>query len=148
MAGMSRPLKVTRSARLDASTDAAYSFLADGRRRPDWLRELAWTDAPARELKQGDRFRGRTSLLLHSFLGESTVVRADPGHALVEEVVIGARFTSTWEVRPDGAGTSLSHAIEVDFPSGPLGLIARWILRRRLAVMQRHSLSALSNLRQ
>jgi len=144
MTAVARPLKLARTARLEVPADAAYAMVADGQRRPGWLRELAWTDAPDRPLQQGDRFRGGTSLLRHDFLGESAVVRAEPGVALVEEVMVGARFTSTWEFAPDGQGTTVSHVLELDFPSGPLGGLARWILRRRLVAMQRSSLTALA----
>jgi hypothetical protein len=34
--------------------------------------------------------------------------------------------------------------IDIDFPAGPFGRLERWILRRRLAQLQRRSLAALA----
>ena len=142
-----RPVTISHTARVAASPHAAYALVADARRRPQWLRELTSTEAPIGLLEEGDRFHAETSLWLHVFAGASEVVRAQPDELLVEDVVVGAHFTSTWEFRHDEASneTTVAHVIALDFPTGPLGWLERWVLRRRLAAMQRAGLRALAD---
>jgi len=118
--------------------------LADLSSRPDWLAELRRVDAPPGPASAGTRFTGESSLLFHDFIGVSEVVTAEPGRQLEERVVLGAGMTSRWTLASDGDGTTrVTHVIDIDFPSGPFGRIERWVLRRRLAQLQRRSLAAL-----
>lgn len=128
-----------------ADTGAVYAVLADLRSRPDWLAELRTVNAPPGRATTGTRFTGESSLLFHNFAGVSEVVVAEPGKALEEHVLLGARMVSRWTLERDGATrTRVTHVIDIDFPTGPLGRIERWVLRRRLGQLQRHSLAALA----
>jgi len=119
--------------------------LADLSSRPNWLAELRQVDAPPGPAAVGTRFTGESSLLFHDFAGVSEVVVAEPGRALEEHVVLGARMVSRWTLDRDGATrTRVTHVIDIDFPTGPLGRIERWVLRRRLGQLQRRSLRALA----
>ena len=93
------------------------------------------------------RFEGESRLLLHTFPGSSEVVRAEPGAALSERVHLGARITSEWTFAStvDG-GTRVRHCMEVALPGGPLGPIERFVLRRRIASLQRAALESLDSL--
>ncbi|MEA3078167.1 MAG: hypothetical protein QOF60_3075 [Actinomycetota bacterium] len=97
-------------------------------------------------LEPGDRFFGETTILRHDLLGVSEVTVAHTGHELAESVVIGARFVSRWTLSPSssGTGTDVTHTLDVEFPGGPFGRIERWVLRRRLAAIQRDSLANLA----
>ena len=140
-----RPLSVDAATDIDAPADAVWAFLADAARRPSWMTELRRVEGASGVLEVGDRFTGESSILLHDFIGASEVVEAEPGKVLAEEVVIGARFVSRWEVEPAGDGsTHVRHTIDVEFPSGPFSPIERWVLRRRLLRMQRASLRNLA----
>ncbi len=109
------------------------------------MTELRSVEASPGEVEVGDRFHGQSSILLHDFIGTSEVMEVDRGRVLVEEVVIGARFVSRWELTADGAGaTCVRHTIDVEFPAGPFSPIERWVLRRRLLRMQKASLRNLA----
>ena len=74
------------------------------------------------------------------------MTHVEPAKLLAEEVIIGARFVSRWELAaaPDGRSTTVRHAIDVQFPAGPFSSLERWVLRRRLLRMQRQSLENLA----
>lgn len=140
-----RPVSVDRSGIVTASPEAVWSLIAEPSARPSWMTELVHVDAVPGPVTVGDRFNGRSSILLHHFIGASEVIEAEPGRALAEQVVIGARFVSRWELSSDGSGgTAVRHTIDVEFPNGPFSRIERWVLRRRLLRMQRQSLRNLS----
>jgi len=73
-----------------------YAVLADLSSRPNWLAELRHVDAPPGPATAGTRFTGESSLLFHDFAGVSEVVIAEPGKALEEHVLLGARMVSRW----------------------------------------------------
>lgn len=136
-------LRVERSAVVAAGADAVYDVLADVARRPQWLHELRRVEAPDEPLRVGTRFTGCSALLLHELFGESEVVRVERGRALAERIVVGARFTSEWELSAVDGGTVVRHCLVVELPGGPLRRLERWVLRRRLTALQRSSLAAL-----
>lgn len=140
----SSPLSVDHAADVAAPPEAVWAVLADPSTRPSWMTELAEVDAAPGPVGVGDRFNGRSSILFHDFIGASEVTVAEPGRRLAEEVVIGARFVSRWEVEATSAGARVHHTIDVEFPSGPFSALERWILRRRLLRMQRQSLANLA----
>ena len=139
-----RPVSVDHAVDVPAPAAAVWALVADPTARPPWMTELVAVDAAPGELEVGDRFTGESSLLLHRFLGESVVTDVEPHEVLAEEVVIGARFTSRWEVTPTATGSTVQHTIDVEFPSGPFSALERWVLRRRLLRMQRESLANLA----
>ena len=140
----SPPLSVDHATEVAASPDAVWGMLADPTTRPSWMTELVDVDAAPGPVAVGDRFNGRSSILFHDFIGTSEVIESEPGRSLAEEVVIGARFTSRWEVSSTADGSTVHHTIDVEFPSGPFSPLERWVLRRRLLRMQRQSLANLA----
>ena len=140
----SLPLSVDHATDVAAPPEEVWARLADASSRPSWMTELHEVDVAPGPVEVGDRFNGRSSILFHDFIGASRVTEAEPGHHLAEEVVIGARFVSRWEVTPTASGARVRHAIHVEFPSGPFSALERWILRRRLLRMQRKSLANLA----
>jgi hypothetical protein len=95
-------------------------------------------------IPEATSFVGEASLLGHDFVGRADVRRCEPGRALVEEIVLGARLVSTWVFEPVDTGTRVAHTLAIDFPGGPFGRIERWVLGRRLARLQRRSLAVLA----
>ena len=141
-----RPLSVRHVADVPASPEDVWAMIADPTHRPSWMTELQQVDARPGPVSVGDRFNGESSILLHDFIGASEVTEAEPARALAEEVVIGARFVSRWELTATADGTtSVHHAIDVQFPAGPFSPLERWVLRRRLLRMQRASLRNLAS---
>ena len=140
----SLPLSVAHATDVPAPPDAVWAVLADPSTRPSWMTELVEVDAAPGTVEVGDRFNGRSSILFHDFIGASEVTDVDPGRHLAEEVVIGARFVSRWEVSSTTAGARVHHTIDVEFPAGPFSPLERWVLRRRLLRMQRKSLANLA----
>ena len=136
--------------RVDAPAATVYAFIADARQRPTWLPELAETaGAPDRPLATGDRFVGYATLLGHRFVGASEVLEAEPGLRLEEEVVIGARFRTAWQITPAGENNGrpaceVVHRIDIEFPQGALGTLERWVLTRYLSRLQRKGLRRLA----
>ena len=132
-----------------ASPEALFTVVADPARRPQWLAELQEVDAPAGEATTGTRFSGRSSVLFHDFIGDSEVISAVHGRELTEQVVIGARFTSTWTFEAadtgDDAATRVVHRIEIDYPGGPFSWLEKRVLAWRLRRTQRQSLAALAH---
>ena len=140
---MSRVVLIDEAVVTAAAADV-YDVIADVRSRPAWMTELQRVDAEPGPAAPGDRFDGEAALLKHRFIGRSEVTGAVPGQWLEERVVIGARFTSRWEVVAGEGGTVIRHHLDVEFPRGPLGWLGRWILRSRLRRMQRSSLRQLA----
>ena len=138
------PLSVDRSTAVSAPPEAVWALIAEPSTRPSWMTELVRVEAAAGPLSVGDRFTGQSSILFHDFVGASEVTEAEPGKVLAEEVVIGARFVSRWEVMPTATGSRVHHAIEVQFPAGPFSFIERWVLARRLLRMQKSTLRNLA----
>jgi hypothetical protein len=131
-----------------ASPEALFAVVADPARRPQWLAELQEVDVPGDGglAAVGTRFSGRSSVLLHDFIGDSEVIEAEPGRVISEQVVIGARFTSTWSFEPAGDGsTRVVHRIEIDYPGGPFSWLEKRALAWRLRRTQRQSLAALAH---
>jgi uncharacterized protein YndB with AHSA1/START domain len=127
-----------------ASPEALFTVVADPARRPQWLAELQEVDTPPGPAVAGTRFSGKSSVLFHDFIGDSEVVSAEAPHRLSEQVVIGARFTSTWTFEPAGDGsTRVVHRIEIDYPGGPFSWLEKRLLAWRLRRTQRQSLAAL-----
>lgn len=128
-----------------ASPDAVYALVADLPRRPSWLHELRRVDSSSSPVVAGERFEGESTLLLHRFPGSSVVVRAEPGVALAERVHLGARLVSEWTFSPlEDGRTRVRHCIDVVLPGGPLRPLERWVLRRRVAALQRRGLAGLA----
>lgn len=140
------PLRIEQSVTIDAAPHEVYEVLADIGRRPEWLSELRRVEPPTGPVQVGTRFEGQSSLLFHDFVGTSEVVQAEPGQALAEQVYLGARFVSEWQLDATSQGTRLRHTVAIDFPDGPLGRLERWVLRRRMSRMQEKSLAALARL--
>ena len=143
-----RPLELNAQTELEVPPTAAYAVIADLRRRPDWMVEIGDVDVAAGQTATpGLRFDASATLLGHTFLGRSEIQIADPGVAIEEQVVIGARFTSRWTFEANASGhTVLTHHISVDYPGGVLGRIERVLLSLRLRRMQRQSLRQLTKL--
>jgi len=139
------PISVDYASDMPGSPDEVWSVIADASTRPSWMTELRKVDATPGPVAVGDRFRGQSSILLHDFIGESTITDASAGRLLAEEVIIGARFVSRWTVTPaPSGGSNVRHTIEVEFPSGPFSRIERWALRRRLLMMQKSTMAKLA----
>jgi uncharacterized membrane protein len=140
--------RVEHTTEVAASPQEVYEVIADIARRPDWLTELRQVEAPAGSVEVGTRFTAQPSMLLHHLPGVSEVVRAEPGRVLAEQIHVGARFVSEWELSPspDGRGTVVRHCMTVDFPGGPFSRIERWFFTRRVAAMQKASLANLRRL--
>lgn len=141
------PFSVTHTEEVPAPPEVVYGLLAEPAQRPQWMTELKRIDGqdPQRAVQVGDRFEGVSSILFHDFIGVSEVKVAQPPGRLDEDVVIGARFTSTWELTDAAEGRTLvRHVLEVQFPGGPFSWIERLVLRRRLERMQRQSLGNLA----
>ena len=139
--------RIEQSAAVTATPAEVYAVIADIARRPEWLTELRQVEAPDGPVEVGTRFTAQPTVLMHHLRGVSEVVRAESGHALAEEIHVGVRFLSEWELSPspDG-GTTVRHCMTVDFPGGPLSRLERWVLRRRVAAMQKASLANLTRL--
>ena len=132
-----------------SAPDVVYAVVADGNARPAWLPELERTEgAPQRPLDEGDRFTGYSSLLAHRFAGSSEVTGAQPASRLAERVIIGACLTTEWrfESIDGGRATKVSQSMDVEYPQGPLGRVARWVLGRRIERLQHESLRRLAAL--
>lgn len=138
------PLSVDCSTPVRASPERVWALIAEPSTRPSWMTELHRVEAVPGPVAVGDRFTGQSSILLHDFIGASEVTEAEPGRVLTEEVVIGARFVSRWEVAPTPTGSTVHHTIDVQFPAGPFSSIERWVLGRRLLRMQKKSLRNLA----
>ena len=138
------PVSVVHVADVPAPPDEVWASIADPTLRVAWMTELQRVDAPPGPVEVGDRFNGQSSILLHDFIGASHVTEAEPERVLEEDVVIGARFVSRWEITRTSTGSSVHHTIDVQFPGGPFSPIERFVLRRRLLQMQKASLRNLA----
>lgn len=139
-------MRIERAVTVAADPGRVYEVVADIARRPEWLQELRRVDAPEGPIEVGTRFTGVSSLLFHQFVGESEVVRVEPDRVLAERIVVGTRLTSEWELTPTANGTTVRHCLVIELPGGPLSALERWVLRRRMASMQKASLAALAKL--
>lgn len=137
--------RIECSAPVAAPPDEVYAVIADIARRPEWLSELRRVEPPAGPVEVGTRFTAQPEVMFHRLAGHSEVVRVEPGRALAEEIHVGTRFLSEWELVPAAGGTVVRHCMTIEFPGGPLSRLERWVLRRRVASLQRKSLEALAS---
>lgn len=138
-------MRCEHEAVVGAAPEVVYALVADVARRPGWLRELDGIDPATPTAVEGLRFEGVSKVFGHAFPGASVVVQADPGRVLAERVHIGARFTSEWTFEPaPGGGTRVRHTMEVELPGGPLRLLERLVLARRVRAIQREGLARLA----
>ena len=140
-----RNVRIETRADLEHPVATVYDMVADLAWRNEWLAEVTEVQAEPPAPTEGAEFRAVASILLHDFHGLSTITCAQRAQRFTEDVTLGARFISDWQLEPgaDG-GTRLTHVVDIEFPAGPFGWIERWVLGRRLRRMQNNSLDRLA----
>ena len=107
---------------------------------PAWQREIVSVDRDGR-VRAGDVVRGRASMLGFSVFGHSEITREPP--VFDEDVIVGVHMRVTYELKGNGAPTTVVHRVNAELPGGPLGWLLSLFLRRRLRRMQAQTLAAL-----
>jgi hypothetical protein len=100
---------------------------------PEWQSEILSTEG-SRELDSGEDVLGTAKLLGFVVDGRSKVVDVS-GSALSEDVIVGVRMRVRFELQETDDGCTVTHHLIADLPSGALGRVLSWFLRRRLKRM-------------
>jgi hypothetical protein len=108
---------------------------------PRWQPEIVATEGPDR-LSPTDVVRGRATMLGFNVQGHSTAIDVAPD-TFVEDVIVGVRMRVTYATAPSGEGTTITHRLVSDLPTGLWGRVLSFFLRSRLRRMQRAALDEL-----
>ena len=108
---------------------------------PRWQPEIVATEGPDR-LSSTDVVRGRATMLGFNVQGHSTAIDVAPD-TFVEDVIVGVRMRVTYVAAPSGEGTTITHRLVSDLPTGLWGRVLSFFLRSRLRRMQRAALDEL-----
>ena len=108
--------------------------LLDATDWPAWQPEIVSTAGPTR-VAQGDVVAGSAQMLGFGVDGRSIALEVDE-NVFEEDVVVGVSMKVRYEVRPSPGGCVVVHRLESLLPSGPMGRLLSFFLRRRLRRMQ------------
>lgn len=109
---------------------------------PEWQSEIVAVDG-SQILDEGDVVDGDARLLGFDVTGRSTVLKV-AGDAFEEDVIVGVRMRVSYRVTPTASGSTITHRIKADLPSGIAGSVLSLLLGWRLKRMQKSLLAALS----
>lgn len=109
---------------------------------PRWQSEIISTSGPE-TVGEGDVVDGEARLLGFDVTGRSTT-RKVSSVAAEQDVVVGVRMRVTYSVTPGPKGSTITHRMEADLPSGIAGSVLSLLLGWRLKRMQRNLLTAIS----
>lgn len=110
---------------------------------PKWQSEIVAVDGSG-TVREGDVVDGDARLLGFDVTGRSSVVKVT-GDAFEEDVIVGVRMRVSYAVSPTASGSTITHRIQADLPSGIAGSVLSFLLSLRLKRMQRNLLAALSH---
>lgn len=101
---------------------------------PDWQHEILATEGPV-VLEAGDVATGHASMLGFNVRGQA-VAQGSTEQGFSHFVVVGVGMTVSYEVEETSEGAEITHRIESDLPTGLLGTLLSFFLKRRLKRMQ------------
>ena len=129
-----RRFSIERSRSAHCSVDQVLDRLLDATQWPAWQPEIVATSGPER-VAIGDVVSGSARMLGFGVDGRSIALEVGNG-VFEEDVVVGVSMKVRYEVRPDGDGCVVTHRLESMLPSGAMGRLLSFFLRRRLRQMQ------------
>lgn len=131
----SRALFVTsRSKATGCSPDAVLDLVRRPATWPDWQMEIVSAEGPE-VLEVGDVATGHASMLGFNVHGQAVAQHSTPD-TFRHFVVVGVGMTVSYDVQETANGAILTHTIESALPTGPLGALLSFFLKRRLKRMQ------------
>ena len=136
-----RRFVTSRSKSASCSPDRLLSLVRRPSTWPQWQSEILSTEGPE-PLGVGDVATGHASMLGFNVHGQA-VARSSSSDAFSHFVVVGVGMTVSYEVQETPQGTVVTHTIESNLPSGPLGTVLSFFLKRRLRRMQARLIEAL-----
>lgn len=132
-----------RDSRLSAApSDVVMRRVLSPRTWPQWQSEILHVEGPD-VMTRGAQVTGDARLLGFEVQGR-TDAKEVTDDLFVEDVIVGVRMMVTYEVRPSSGGTIITRTLEADLPGGVSGRALSWMLRKRLAWMQKRLLRELS----
>lgn len=131
----------TRSRTARCTPDRVLALVRRPSTWPQWQSEILSTDGPEL-LEVGDVATGHASMLGFNVHGQA-VARSSASDGFSHFVVVGVGMTVNYDVRETPQGTVVTHTIESSLPSGPLGSLLSFFLKRRLKRMQARLIEAL-----
>ena len=108
---------------------------------PEWQSEIVESHGPDL-IVAGDVVQGRARMMGFDVDGQSVTEGAD-GSSLAQDVVVGVGMRIRYTISETSDGTSVTHRLESELPTGVLGVPLSFFLRRRLRKMQRMLLEEL-----
>jgi hypothetical protein len=109
---------------------------------PRWQSEIISTSGPE-TVNEGDVVDGEARLLGFNVSGRSSVTKVS-SDVFEEDVIVGVRMRVTYSVVPGPSGSTITHRMEADLPTGIAGSVLSLFLGWRLKRMQSTLLAALS----
>jgi hypothetical protein len=135
---------VTESSRtLRTSHPEVLDQLAVPATWPEWQSEIVSTSGPDR-VQVGDVVSGEASMLGFEVAGRATTVEFSD-KAIEQDVFVGVRMRVRYLLTPTSEGVRITHRLTADLPSGVVGRILSFFLRRRLRSMQQDVLDNLAH---
>lgn len=131
----------TRSKSARCAPEAILGLVKRPATWPDWQQEILSTEGP-NVLEAGDVATGQASMLGFNVRGQAVAQRSTE-RAFSHFVVVGVGMTVSYEVEETSAGVEVTHRIESDLPTGLLGTLLSFFLKRRLRRMQSKLIDAL-----
>lgn len=102
---------------------------------PTWQPEILETSGPER-LETGSIVDGRASMMGFEVDGKNATLSLS-SERVEHHAVVGVGMRITYEIETTPEGSKLTHRLDSNLPSGPLGSLLSFFLRARLRKMQR-----------
>jgi hypothetical protein len=122
-----------RSISTTASPDEVMRRLRDATTWPEWQPEIIST-VGSRSLDPGEDVVGSAKLLGFLVDGRSRVEQVTDS-SIGEDVIVGVRMRIRFDIQATDDGCVVTRHLIADMPSGPMGRVLSWFLRRRLKKM-------------
>lgn len=137
-----RTLEIRRSRLTPSAHEVVYDLLINPMTWPSWQSEIVSIEEVG-PLSSGGVARGEADLLGFEVQGHSTATRVEPDR-FEEDVIVGIRMKICYELRPERAGTVVTHNLVAQMPGGYCGRVLALFLRWRLRRLQRSALEGLA----
>lgn len=118
------------------------ALLRDATTWPIWQHEIRSAEGPS-ALEDGDIVTGTAEMLGFGVNGHSTVTGVAPDR-FSEDAIVGVLMRIEFSVEEASEGAVITHHLAAYLPTGALGRVLSWFLRRRLVRMQRATLEQLA----
>ena len=138
-----KTFETTDSRTIDRSAAELLDRITAPATWPEWQPEILRTDGPS-HVGAGDVVSGNASMLGFEVAGRATIDHVDE-RTVEHDVIVGIRMRVSYDVTRGDNGTTVTHRLSTELPSGLLGRMLSVFLKPRLRAMQRELLDNLAS---